>query len=142
MSKLDSLDPAFRDIMTQVIEQVSIATGLAWIPVSTRRTIAEQNKLYAQGRTQPGKIVTKAKGGQSPHNFGLACDCAPLAKGNDHTLWWDAPRGYWDAYGAIAESFGLVWGGKFKSLLDLPHCETPDWKDTQAQWLAGKLNVS
>ena len=35
------------------------------------RTFAQQNALYAQGRITPGKIVTKAKGGQSWHNFGL-----------------------------------------------------------------------
>jgi hypothetical protein len=39
----------------------------------TLRTIAEQDALYAQGRTKPGKKVTNAKGGQSYHNFGLAC---------------------------------------------------------------------
>ena len=36
------------------------------------RTYAEQNELYAQGRTKPGPIVTKAKGGYSNHNFATA----------------------------------------------------------------------
>lgn len=43
------------------------------------RSFAEQNKLYAQGRTAPGKIVTNAKGGQSNHNYGLAIDYVLLS---------------------------------------------------------------
>ncbi|WP_309244896.1 M15 family metallopeptidase [Bacillus sp. WMMC1349] len=38
------------------------------------RSFAEQNKLYAKGRTASGKIVTNAKAGQSNHNYGLAVD--------------------------------------------------------------------
>jgi peptidoglycan L-alanyl-D-glutamate endopeptidase CwlK len=38
------------------------------------RSIAEQNRLYAQGRTLPGPIVTNARGGQSIHNRGIAVD--------------------------------------------------------------------
>ena len=34
----------------------------------------EQAKVYAQGRTAPGKIVTHAKPGHSNHNFGVAFD--------------------------------------------------------------------
>jgi peptidoglycan L-alanyl-D-glutamate endopeptidase CwlK len=33
-----------------------------------------QDYLYAQGRTREGKIVTKARGGQSFHQYGIACD--------------------------------------------------------------------
>ncbi|SVE43245.1 uncharacterized protein METZ01_LOCUS496099, partial [marine metagenome] len=42
--------------------------------VHTLRTYAEQDDLYEQGRTEPGKIVTNARGGKSWHNFGLAID--------------------------------------------------------------------
>jgi peptidoglycan L-alanyl-D-glutamate endopeptidase CwlK len=42
--------------------------------ISGFRSVDEQNELYAQGRTKPGAIVTKAKGGQSNHNFGIAID--------------------------------------------------------------------
>lgn len=38
------------------------------------RTFKEQDALYAKGRTKPGGVVTKAKGGQSMHNYGLAVD--------------------------------------------------------------------
>lgn len=39
------------------------------------RSFAEQDKLYAQGRTNKSKpIVTNARGGYSAHNYGLAID--------------------------------------------------------------------
>ena len=46
------------------------------------RTYAEQDALYAQGRTKKGKKVTNAKGGQSNHNLGLAIDVAEIKNGN------------------------------------------------------------
>ena len=47
----------------------------------TLRTIEEQNALYAIGRTQPGKVVTNAKGGSSFHNYGLAIDFCLIIDG-------------------------------------------------------------
>ena len=41
------------------------------------RTYAEQDALYAQGRTVPGEIVTNAAAGYSWHNFGNAVDLVP-----------------------------------------------------------------
>lgn len=38
------------------------------------RSVAEQDRLFLQGRKTPGPIVTKARGGQSAHNFGIAID--------------------------------------------------------------------
>ena len=42
----------------------------------TLRTAAEQDALYAQGRTKPGNIVTNAKGSsyKSQHQWGIAFD--------------------------------------------------------------------
>ena len=50
--------------------QIRVTQGL--------RTYAEQNALYDEGRTTPGRIVTEAKGGYSMHNFGLAVDVVPM----------------------------------------------------------------
>jgi hypothetical protein len=41
------------------------------------RTYEEQNELFAQGRTKPGRIVTNARGGYSNHNFGIAFESSP-----------------------------------------------------------------
>ena len=56
----------------------------------THRSNEEQDKLYAQGRTQPGKIVTNAKAGQSKHNSlpSKAFDIAFITY--DKKLSWDA----------------------------------------------------
>jgi hypothetical protein len=43
-----------------------------------RRTMEEQTALYSLGRSAPGKIVTKARAGESFHNYGLAFDWVPL----------------------------------------------------------------
>ena len=45
----------------------------------TLRTTAEQDALYAQGRSKPGKIVTNAKGSSysSYHQWGVAFDQPP-----------------------------------------------------------------
>ena len=52
-----------------------------------RRTMEEQTALYAIGRSAPGKVVTKARAGESYHNYGLAFDWVPLKPApKDHTL--------------------------------------------------------
>ena len=45
------------------------------------RSWNDQNRLYAQGRTTPGRIVTRAKGGESAHNFGYAVDFVVMTEG-------------------------------------------------------------
>ena len=142
MAILAQLAPDFKAIMEKIINEVSIATGLTWIPVSTYRSIDAQNKLYEQGRSKAGGIVTNAKGGSSAHNFALACDCAPLHKGSLHEVWWDAPSGYWDAYGAFVKDNGMTWGGDFKTIHDLPHTEHPRWKEEQAKWKRGEVSLA
>lgn len=137
--KLDSLEPEFKTIVEQVITGAEIATGLHWIATSCRRTIAEQNNLYAQGRTKPGKVVTKAKGGQSPHNFGLGCDLAPM---NDGKIWWNAPDAVWKQMADVAVQLGLAAGYYFKSIVDKPHVESKSWKEVQASWKAGKIHIA
>lgn len=83
------------------------------------RTYAEQNALYAQGRTTKGKIVTKARGGQSLHNFGLAFDIVVLdALGKAD---WNVNHPGWAQAAQIGQQCGLEWGGAWKSFKDLPH---------------------
>ena len=87
------------------------------------RSIEEQNKIYAQGRTLPGKIVTKAKGGSSLHNFRLAFDVAILK--NNKIDWNDTEL--YIKVGKLGKGIGLTWGGNvkhggdFKTMNDMPH---------------------
>lgn len=115
--KLQGVHPLVAAKARQLIEQaykerinVIITQGL--------RTIEEQNELYAQGRTKPGKIVTNAKGGYSYHNFGLAFDFAILNA--DGSVNWNVDE-KWKRVGAIGKSLGLEWGGDWKNFKDYPH---------------------
>ena len=85
------------------------------------RTYAEQNALFAQGRTEPGEIVTKARGGQSNHNFGLAIDLCPFVNGDPD---WNDSQGF-RAIGVAGKKQGLEWGGDWKKFRDMPHLELP-----------------
>lgn len=70
---LDLLEPKFLATLLDVIAACE-ARGARYIATSGYRSHAEQMELWTQGRLKPGKIVTKAKAGQSSHNFGIACD--------------------------------------------------------------------
>lgn len=84
--------------------------------ISGTRTFDEQNKLYEQGRTEPGKIVTRARGGQSWHNWGVAWDIGIFDSSNKYL---EESVDYARA-GEIGESLGLEWGGRWATP-DGPH---------------------
>ena len=87
------------------------------------RTWAEQDALYAQGRTTPGKIVTHALGGFSWHNFALAVDLVPedITPGQPD---WDLSHPSWARMVSVAESLGLVSGAEwYGEDLDTPHVQ-------------------
>lgn len=102
------------------------------------RSFAEQNKLYAQGRTAPGKIVTNAKGGQSNHNYGLAIDYVLLSADGKKALWTVNEK--WRRVAQIGKSLGFSWGGDWKSFKDCPHLEMMGGL-TLSQLQAGKRPV-
>jgi hypothetical protein len=79
---------------------------------STRRTCAQQNGLYAIGRSEGDtrKVVTKARGCISWHVAGRAIDVDMLT-GTFHQL------------GALAKSMGWKWGGDFPGFPDWGHFE-------------------
>lgn len=89
------------------------------------RTVAEQDALYAQGRTKPGNIVTNAKGSSysSQHQWGIAADFYRA----DGKGAYNESGDYFNRVGAIAKQLGLGWGGDWKSIVDKPHVYLPDW---------------
>jgi len=84
--------------------------------ISGTRTYAEQAEIYAQGRTKPGKIVTKAGPGQSNHNFGIAWDVG-LFKDGDYLE--ESPL--YKKVGKTGKRLALEWGGDWSSFVDQPH---------------------
>ncbi len=82
------------------------------------RTYAEQDALYAKGRTAPGSKVTNARGGYSLHNFAVAFDVGIF----------DAKGAYFEDdkwYKKLVVDCGCpdehLNGGDWKSLSDYPH---------------------
>lgn len=97
----------------------------------TYRSLEEQAKEYAKGRTSPGPVVTKARPGRSPHNFdpSLALDFFFVDATGEAR--WDAPP--YLKMGVLARKYGLEWGGRFR-IRDYPHIEVPgfDWRKAAA----------
>lgn len=91
-----------------------------------RRTTEEQQKLYAQGRTTKGSIVTNCDGikQKSVHQSGLAIDFYAYVDGKANyeisnlaliaTCFFEA---------ATDLGINIDWGGSFKSISDCPHIE-------------------
>lgn len=107
---------------------LSKAQGIDVLITDDFRSTAEQDKLYRQGRSDGGAIVTNAKGGESYHNYGLAVDFALLTpKGK---AIWDMEydgngngKSDWMEVVAIAKRLGFAWGGDWKSFPDYPHLQ-------------------
>lgn len=89
------------------------------------RTKEEQDALYAKGRTAPGNIVTNAKGSSysSHHQWGTAFD---IYRNDGKGVYTDGD-GFFEKVGKIGKSIGLEWGGDWKSPVDKPHFQLPDW---------------
>lgn len=80
------------------------------------RSWAEQDELYAQGRTKPGAIVTKARGGASWHNYGVAFDIGLFEGGRYVT-----DGGVYKKFvRLVGVPVGFEWGGDWK-FTDAPH---------------------
>ena len=97
--------------------------GITIKVISGLRTYDEQNDLYAQGRTKPGRIVTNARGGFSNHNFGIAFDVG-VFEGSQYLD--ESPK--YKAVGVLGTDLGLEWGGNWKTIQDEPHFQLrPKW---------------
>ena len=92
------------------------------------RTKEEQDALYAKGRTAPGNIVTNAKGSSysSHHQWGTAFD---IYRNDGKGVYTDGD-GFFAKVGKIGKSIGLEWVGDWKSPVDKPHFQLPDWGST------------
>lgn len=126
---IDDLIPRTADKCRRFVSACFDA-GIGVIITSTYRSQDEQDALYAQGRTKPGKRVTNAK--ESYHTFRVAFDFVPIVNGK--AVWDDAK--VWTRCGALAESVGLEWGGRWVGFADKPHCQDTGGF-TIAQYKAG-----
>jgi len=144
LDRIELLHPAVREEVKGIYlnEIIPALNGKAICRFAyTLRTFAEQDALYAQGRTKlfddKGKrlgVVTKAKGGQSIHNYGLALDIVLLkdtnSDGKFESASWETNVDFdkdgkadWMEVVNILKNRGWVWGGDWKSFKDAPHFE-------------------
>ena len=128
--RIEKLHPTVREEVTKVLEECDNAlAGRAKIRVTQGlRTFEEQDALYAQGRTKPGKKVTNAKAGQSIHNYGFAVDICLIIDGKEAS--WDTKKDWdndkiadWHECVKIFAKHGWEWGGNWKTFKDMPHFE-------------------
>jgi peptidoglycan L-alanyl-D-glutamate endopeptidase CwlK len=123
---LNDLHPKVRKLAEKLILR-AMENGTPIIITQTYRTKEEQDALYAQGRTAPGRVVTNARGGESYHNYGLAFDVAII--GRDGKVRWENDADVnangvsdWEEVGRIGEELGLEWGGRWQEKKrDAPH---------------------
>ena len=113
---LDDLAPPAKQRAEAFIAAAK-AKGIDLLVTSTYRDAESQDALYAQGRTTPGNIVTRAKAGQSWHNWRCALDVVPLVNGK--AIWDD--QALWKQVGEIGKSCGLEWAGDWKTFKEYPH---------------------
>lgn len=129
-------------VFAQEIKKAGIAIVIAY----TVRSQKEQEALYAKGRrpyeevnkllreaglpvmSSPAENVIVTQTMDSPHLFGIAVDVVPIV--NNKADWGNVQ--VYTKIGQIAESLGLEWGGRWKTLYppngDMPHIELKNWR--------------
>lgn len=131
MRGMDKLHPELVPICQEFVRRCK-AAGLNVLVTETLRTKAEQDALYAQGRTKPGKIVTRCKYPQSPHCWGVAFDFCRNEKGREYV----DSDGFFAKCGAIGKQLGLTWGGDWTGFVDKPHMELKKYMPNASyKWL-------
>lgn len=88
---------------------------------SGRRTCAEQDNIYAQGRTRAGPIVTGAQGCRSWHVTGRAVDLDPFDPSTG--ILFPGNSDEYRVLGAMWKKLGGGWGGDFANIYDPGHFE-------------------
>jgi len=121
-SRIELLHPKIKNEVIQLVNAANIQlSGRAQMRITQGlRTIDEQNKLFNQVPK-----VTKARGGQSFHNYGLAFDFCLIIDGKDVS--WDMLKDYdgdkiadWMEVVKIFKAAKYEWGGDWK-FTDNPH---------------------
>lgn len=121
LKKLGAVHQDLQMLFSEVIKSFDCTV------ISGIRTQEEQQRLYAQGRSEPGNIITHMDGvlKRSKHQGGLAVDIVPYPiDWNDHERF--RQFGWYvkgiaktlKRYGAIEND--IKWGGDWK-WKDLPH---------------------
>ncbi len=118
------LYPPFLAKVELLVQELADA-GTPFYSTCGYRSVAEQDALYAKGRTAPGGKVTNAKGGFSAHQYGAASDFCRDGDLGKPGLQPDYKAEHYEVLCAAAEALGLEAGGHWTSIKDFPHIQMP-----------------
>lgn len=148
LDRIKLLHPILRDEAGKIYQEICDAlTGRAVLRFThTFRSFAEQDMLFEQGRSRPGKRVTNARGGHSWHNWGMAIDIVLMIDKNGDGVYesavWDTKTDFdgdgksdWIEVVQIFKEFGWEWGGDWK-FVDAPH-----FQKTMGHTIRGMLST-
>jgi peptidoglycan L-alanyl-D-glutamate endopeptidase CwlK len=114
LKKLEKLHPKLQELALFSVKYSPFDFGLSW----TYRSPEKQNKLYQQGRTLPGDIITNCDGikSKSKHNYlpALAFDFFVIIDGK---VTWDEQ--YYKAVGAHIKETAKILCIKIKWPIEL-----------------------
>jgi len=130
LKTVNTLEANFQRRTRQWLEEM-IQTGIRPLIYTGLRTMEEQAALFAIGRSKPGKIVTKARPGESYHNYGMAFDWVPMkpaakvdlfqADWDDETAFKLGERvGVTFGLNAISFETGHLQDGRYATWRDIP----------------------
>lgn len=120
---LAGLDSSFQPVALRH-RALCLAAGLPWVPISGLRSRSQQ----AQLASEPNRTTPAAAPGTSKHEIGFAYDLARQDSATEAKV------------GALGESIGLTWGGRFSPQPDPNHFEAPDQRSTLAFYRNVKLS--
>lgn len=118
-------DPRLLEFERKLVKRL-FKLGVPMFAHSVCRNGADQDRLFVKG-------VTKARAGQSPHNYGAAVDLIHGIKG------WDLTRRQWDIIGHLGNELAasltleVIWGGTWE-FWDPAHWELADWREIRDRY--------
>lgn len=135
--------PYYDALCACLISPVEIdGISYSWEPYCGVRSFMAQDRVYEQGREningiwvvrEPSKVVTNAKGGESPHNYRCATDWC-LWDADGEPLWPEKEDPVWKLFIDAVTAVHLRPGSEFG---DVDHCElriNVSWKTIGDVW--------
>lgn len=110
--------------------------GIPLLLYSGLRSAQEQLAEFTKGRAfnattgiwsvvDHKRVTTNGDSEHTPHCRGAAYDLVPIV--NEKAAW--DRLDLFLKVGEVGEAIGLVWGGRWPKLKDMPHFELPNWRD-------------
>ena len=137
IERIATAHPAVRNELYLIYDEIREALNGKAIFRVTRvwSSFAEQDVIYQQGRSKPGKIVSWAKAGFSYHNYALAVNFVLLVDRDNNGTFEEASwetnvdfdgdgQADWMEVVNIFIKYGWEWGGNWnKPKTDKPHMQ-------------------